>query len=146
MPVPHTDASDGRAGAHQRLPPCDHDPVDATRVDRWLWAVRLYKTRSAASDACAGGHVTVNGIAAKPATKVHIGDRVAARVAQRDRELEVVRILDKRVGAPVAATAFVDHSAPIPPPELRAPALKRDPGTGRPTKRDRRAIDKMQRG
>ncbi len=115
-------------------------------MDRWLWAVRLYKTRSAASDACAGGHVAVNGSAAKPATKVHVGDRVEARVAQRDRELEVVRILDKRVGAPIAATAYVDHSAPPPPPELTAPALARDRGAGRPTKRDRRAIDKMQRG
>ena len=120
--------------------------MDATRVDRWLWAVRLYKTRSAASDACAGGHVTVNGIPAKPATKVHIGDRIEARVAQRDRVLEVVRLLDKRVGAPIAVTAYVDHSAPLPAPELAAPTLARDRGAGRPTKRDRRAIDKMQRG
>lgn len=58
----------------------------------------------------------------------------------------MVRILDKRVGAPIAATAYVDHSAPLPPPELAAPALARDRGAGRPTKRDRRAIDKMQRG
>lgn len=115
-------------------------------MDRWLWAVRAYKTRTASSDACAGGHVTVNGAAAKPATKVHVGDRVAARVAQRDRILEVVRILDKRVGAPAAAEAYVDHSPPPPPTELAAPALVRDRGAGRPTKRDRRAIDKMQRG
>jgi ribosome-associated heat shock protein Hsp15 len=120
--------------------------VDTTRVDRWLWAVRLYKTRSAASDACSGGHVTVNGAAAKPATKVHVGDRVEARVAQRDRVLEVVRILDKRVGAPIAVEAYVDHSAPAPPPELSAAPLVRDRGSGRPTKRDRRAIDRIQRG
>ncbi|MGN6693547.1 MAG: RNA-binding S4 domain-containing protein [Aquihabitans sp.] len=120
--------------------------MDATRVDRWLWAVRLYKTRSAASDACAGGHVAVNGASAKPATKVHVGDRVEARVAQRDRVLEVVQIIEKRVGAPVAATAYVDHSAPLPPPELTPPAMVRDRGAGRPTKRDRRAIDRMQRG
>lgn len=120
--------------------------METTRVDRWLWAVRLYKTRSAASDACAGGHVAVNGAAAKPATKVHVGDRVTARVAQRDRDLEVAQILEKRVGAPIAAEAYVDHSPPAPPPELSAPALTRDPGAGRPTKRDRRAIDRMQRG
>lgn len=122
---------------------CDDGEVDATRVDRWLWAVRAYKTRSAASDACAGGHVTVNGTAAKPATKVHVGDRVTARIAQRDRVLEVVRIIEKRVGAPAAAEAYVDHSPPAPPPELGAPPLVRDRGAGRPTKRDRRAIDKM---
>lgn len=120
--------------------------MDTTRVDRWLWAIRLYKTRSAATDACAGGHVTVNGLAAKPATKVHVGDRVEARVAQRDRVLEVVRILDKRVGAPVAVTAYVDHSAPLPAGDHTPPPLARDRGAGRPTKRDRRAIDKMQRG
>lgn len=115
-------------------------------MDRWLWAVRLYKTRSAASDACSGGHVTVNGVAAKAATKVRIGDRVEARVAPRDRVLEVVRILEKRVGAPVAAEAYIDHSAPPPPAELTPPPLARDRGAGRPTKRDRRAIDRMQRG
>lgn len=120
--------------------------MDATRVDRWLWAVRIYKTRTAASDACAGGHVTVNDVPAKAATKVHVGDRVTTRVAQRDRILEVVHILEKRVGAPVAAEAYVDHSPPPPPPELSAPALVRDRGAGRPTKRERRAIDKMQRG
>jgi ribosome-associated heat shock protein Hsp15 len=120
--------------------------MDATRVDRWLWAVRAYKTRTAASDACSGGHVTVNGAPAKPATKVHVGDRVAARIAQRDRVLEVVRIIEKRVGAAVAAEAYADHSPPAPPPDLTAPALVRDRGTGRPTKRDRRAIDKVQRG
>ena len=120
--------------------------MDATRVDRWLWAVRLYKTRSAANAACSGGHVSVNGIPAKPATQVHVGDRVHARVAQRERELEVVKVIDKRVGAPAAAEAMVDHSPPPPPRELTAPPLTRDPGTGRPTKRDRRAIDKIQRG
>ncbi len=120
--------------------------MEATRVDRWLWAVRMYKTRSAASDACNGGHVTVNGVAAKPATTVHVGDRIEARVAQRARLLEVVRILDKRVGAPIATAAYIDHSAPLPPPELATPTLARDRGAGRPTKRDRRAIDKMQRG
>jgi ribosome-associated heat shock protein Hsp15 len=120
--------------------------VDGVRVDRWLWAVRLYKTRSAASTACSGGHVSVNGVPAKAATKVHVGDRVTARVAQRDRDLEVVQLLEKRVGAPAAAEAVVDHSPPPPPRELSAPPLARDPGTGRPTKRDRRAIDKMQRG
>ena len=111
-----------------------------------MWAVRLYKTRSAASDACTGGHVTVNGTNAKAATKVHVGDRIEARVAQRDRVLEVVRLLDKRVGAPVAVTAYVDHSEPAPERDLVPPPLERDRGAGRPTKRDRRAIDKMQRG
>ena len=120
--------------------------MEATRVDAWLWAVRIYKTRSAASAACKGGHVTVNGDTAKPATKVHVGDRVEAYAAQRRRILEVIDLLDKRVGAPRAAEALVDHSPALPPPETVAPAMVRDRGAGRPTKRDRRAIDKIQRG
>jgi ribosome-associated heat shock protein Hsp15 len=115
--------------------------MEVTRVDRWLWAVRLYKTRSAATDACRGGHVRVNDTPAKPATPVRIGDRVAARVHDRDRVLEVVRVIDKRVGAAVAAECVVDHSPPPPPAELTRPAFIRDPATGRPTKRDRRQLD-----
>ncbi|MEI7593353.1 MAG: RNA-binding S4 domain-containing protein [Actinomycetes bacterium] len=115
--------------------------MDETRVDRWLWAIRLYKTRTAASDACQGGHVSVNGISAKPATRVHVGDRVEARLDHRDRLLEVVRVIDKRVGAPIAATCVIDHSAPI-PSDPTPPPLTRERGAGRPTKRERRQIDR----
>lgn len=116
--------------------------MEATRVDRWIWAVRLYKTRSAASDACHGGHVRVNEKPAKPATKVKAGDRVEAHVDHRDLILEVVRIIEKRVGASVAAECFVDHSPPLPERDLVAPAFTRERGSGRPTKRDRRTLDR----
>jgi ribosome-associated heat shock protein Hsp15 len=117
--------------------------VETTRVDRWLWAVRLYKTRSAATEACAGGHVKVNGAAAKPATTVRAGDRVETRLHHRERILEVVRIVDKRVGAPIAAECLVDHSPPEPPKEEWFPNFSREPGAGRPTKRDRRRLDRF---
>jgi ribosome-associated heat shock protein Hsp15 len=118
--------------------------MDSTRVDRWLWAVRVYKTRSLATDACRGGHVKVNGTTAKPATTVKIGDRVETFVHERDRVLEVVDIIDKRVSAAIAAESFVDHSPPPPPREERlVPLFSRDPGAGRPTKRDRRALDRF---
>jgi ribosome-associated heat shock protein Hsp15 len=116
--------------------------VETTRVDRWLWSVRLYKTRSAATDACAGGHVRVNGSPAKPATAVRLGDRVEANVHGRRRILEVARVIDKRVGAPVAAKCVVDHSPPPPPREERAP-FSREVGAGRPTKRERRQLDRF---
>ena len=116
--------------------------MDSTRVDRWLWAVRAYKTRSTSTTACQGGHVDVNGVAAKPSTKVTIGDRVEARIGPRVRILEVVRIIEKRVGAPVAAECVIDHSPPPPPPNLVGPAGVRDAGAGRPTKRDRRQLDR----
>ena len=120
--------------------------MEDVRVDAWLWAVRIFKTRSAATTACRAGHVSVNGSAAKPATRVKVGDRVEARAAQRQRILEVVRVLDKRVGAPVAAEAMVDLSPPPPESDGVPPPAERDRGAGRPTKRDRRAIDKIRRG
>lgn len=116
--------------------------VDDTRVDQWLWAVRICKTRSAATDACRAGHVRVNGQPAKAATPVRPGDRVEARIADRDRVLEVVRPIVKRVGAPVAAECLVDHSPPPPERDGAAP-LFREPGAGRPTKRDRRQLDRF---
>jgi ribosome-associated heat shock protein Hsp15 len=118
-------------------------PVEATRVDRWLWAVRLYKTRGAATDACKGGHVRVNGAPAKPAATVRAGDRVEAIAHGRQRVLEVVRVIDKRVGAPVAAECLVDHSPPPPPKDATQPVFARDRGAGRPTKRDRRRLDRF---
>lgn len=124
----------------------EHGTVSSTRVDKWLWAVRAYKTRSAATAACQGGHVTVNGRAAKPSTPVSVGDRVMARTGDRERDLEVVRIIEKRVGAPVAAECVVDHSPPLPPREIQPPVFERDRGAGRPTKRDRRLLDRHRRG
>jgi ribosome-associated heat shock protein Hsp15 len=117
---------------------------DTARVDHWLWAVRLYRSRSLATDACKGGHVKVNGRPAKPASPVRVGDTVEARAAGRDRVVEVVRIIDKRVGAPIAAECIVDHSPPPPPREQYVPPLfSRARGTGRPTKKERRSLDKF---
>ena len=116
--------------------------MDGTRVDQWLWAIRLYKTRTQATDACRGGHVKINGTSVKPAAVVRVGDRVSTHLHGRDRIVEVVQPIEKRVGAAVAAECFVDHSPPPPPKDLAAPAFVRDPATGRPTKRDRRQLDR----
>ena len=118
------------------------ETATATRVDRWLWAIRLFKTRTDASEACRGGHVKVNGTTAKPAAMVKVGDRVAAVVHGRDRVVEVTRLIDKRVGAAVAAECYIDHSPPAPRRDAIRP-LFREPGTGRPTKRDRRQLDRF---
>lgn len=116
--------------------------VETTRVDRWLWAVRVYKTRSDASRACTGGHVEVDDRSVKPAHRIKVGDRVRARVGDRLRDLEVTEVIDKRVGAAVAATCFVDHSPPPPPKAVEADFAVRDRGAGRPTKRERRQLDR----
>jgi ribosome-associated heat shock protein Hsp15 len=120
--------------------------VDSVRVDRWLWSIRLYKTRSDATAACRAGHVRVNGRAAKPATTVTVGDRVEARAHAVDRTVDVTRVIGNRVGAPVAAECYVDHTPPPPPRELVAPVADRDRGSGRPTKRERRQLDRWRRG
>jgi len=115
--------------------------VESTRVDRWLWSVRAFKTRGLATEACRAGHVAVNRAVTKPSTQVRVGDVVTVRFDGRDRVLEVVRVIDNRVGAPIAAGCLIDHSPP--PPERETPGLVRDPSAGRPTKRDRRLIDRL---
>src|SRR5438874_11432661 len=96
------------------------DAMESTRVDRWLWAVRLTKTRSDAAAACRGGHVRVNDRPAKPATSITPGDEVRLRVGATTRIVEVVRVIEKRVGAPDAATCLIDRT-PAPPPEAVIP-------------------------
>ncbi|WP_306796123.1 RNA-binding S4 domain-containing protein [Nocardia sp. XZ_19_369] len=113
------------------------------RVDSWTWAVRLFKTRSAAAAACKGGHVRVNGVAAKPAQPVKPGDEVRIRVSGLERIVIVEQIVTKRVGAPIAAQCLIDRSPPPPSRELLAALPRRDRGSGRPTKRERRETDRL---
>lgn len=118
--------------------------MESTRVDKWLWAIRLYKTRTAAGQACRAGHVQVNGERAKPSSLVRVGDRVRARVGDWQREVEVQALLDTRVGAKVAVECYADHSPPPPSRDISdLLAGIRDPGTGRPTKRDRREMERL---
>ena len=124
---------------------CHAGGIDTVRIDVWLWSVRLTPSRSAATELCRSGRVQVNGAPAKAATLVGVGDRVDARIGQRRRVVEVVQIVHKRVGAPVAATCLVDHSPPVVRDEA-SPVLQRDRGSGRPTKKDRREIDRLRRG
>ena len=115
-----------------------------TRVDTWVWAVRLYKTRSVAAAACKAGHVRVNGERAKAATTVKVGDEVRLRGEGHERVVEVRRVIEKRVSAPLAAECLVDNSPPPPPKDEFFGAFgSRDRGAGRPTKRDRRDMERL---
>ena len=114
--------------------------ADSARVDAWLWAVRVFKTRSAATTACRAGHVRLNGDRVKAAQTVKIGDELRIRISGFDRILIVRQTLVKRVGAPLAAVAAEDRT---PPREPIAAAGLRDRGAGRPTKRERRDIDRL---
>ena len=118
--------------------------IEGVRIDQWLHAVRLTKTRADAATACRGGHVKINGTTAKPASPVKVGDHVEARLNQRDRIVDVRRVLEKRVGAAVALDCYEDHSPPPPERDPFQPLFAvRDRGTGRPTKRDKRQIDRL---
>lgn len=122
------------------------------RLDKWLWAARCFKTRSMATDACDGGHCTVDGRVAKPGQRVKLGQQIEVQTPGGLRVLEVRALGDKRGSAAEAQALFVDHSPP--PPEVdpitrllaKQPNFRREAGTGRPTKRDRRMLDRERGG
>lgn len=116
---------------------------DSVRVDSWLWAVRLFKTRTQAQAACRGGHVKVDGDRAKPATLVGPGTRIVVTGGPMERIVVVREPLRKRVGAAVAAQAMIDETPPPPPKVEQAAVPRRERGAGRPTKRERRQITRL---
>jgi ribosome-associated heat shock protein Hsp15 len=119
--------------------------LSAVRIDKWLWAARMYKTRSVASDACDAGHVKLNGSSTKPSKTVKKGDRVEANTPGGRKILEVVALAEKRGPASFAQQLYLDHSPPPPPKDLSGPDGRRDRGEGRPTKRERRLLDRLKR-
>lgn len=115
----------------------------SVRVDTWLFSVRVCKTRSEAAAACRGGRVRVNGDSAKPSHPLRVGDEVVVRQPGRERIVEVTQLVAKRVGPPLVAECLIDRSPPPPPREVLATLPRRDRGSGRPTKRERRELDKL---
>lgn len=115
----------------------------SVRIDAWVWAARLAKTRSQATAACKAGHVRVNDATAKPAQAVAIGDTVRVRLHGFEKIYRVTGLAVRRGSATEAAKLFEDLTPP-PPPKVERPAdVVRDRGAGRPTKRDRREIDRL---
>jgi len=115
---------------------------DRVRVDLWLWAVRVFKTRSLSTEACRSGHVRLNGRPAKASSLLKAGDRVTVRLPGIERVLEVRSAIAKRVGAAAAQQSYVDHSPAKPDPPQQPVVFDRP---GRPTKRDRRQLDRVRR-
>jgi ribosome-associated heat shock protein Hsp15 len=139
-------AEDVRLGAADKRVPHYSFRVagdQAGRVDSWIWSVRLARTRPAASGACRAGHVRVNGVRVKPAHAVRPGDEVRLRGEGRERVVVVQQVITKRVSASAAAACYIDNSPPPPAREEAVPVAARDRGAGRPTKRDRRSIEKL---
>lgn len=120
------------------------------RVDKWLWSVRIFKSRTIATDACKSGKVKIDGEPAKPSALVAVGDVVVVKKEGFNFQFKVLELLEKRVGAPIAVTCYAD----ITPEEEKlkyknwftnqsATAERRERGAGRPTKKERREIDEF---
>ena len=123
----------------------DPDPgVAGIRLDRWLWAARLYKSRSLAQEACTGGKVDVNGQVAKPSRLVRVGDRLLVTMGDSPREFVIRGAAERRGPATEARLLYEDLSPPAPPRAHRVPPpAVRGRGLGRPTKRERRLHDRL---
>ena len=115
--------------------------MDQVRVDRWLSAARLFKSRTQAAQSCQGGHVKVNGANVKPHQRVRAGDEVRVQRGERTILVDVVTLADKRL-APAGARELYRDRSPAPPPKQERVAA-RDPGTGRPSKRERRTLRRL---
>lgn len=122
--------------------------IEKLRIDKYLWAIRVFKTRSIATEACKAGKVKMGGLSLKPAHIVKVGEQYAIQKDQQKKIIQVLDLLEKRVDATKAAAYFQDLTPPELDPKFisvfNAPVLKRDRGAGRPTKRDRREIDDLQ--
>ncbi len=118
--------------------------MDSVRVDRWLYAARIFKSRTQATSACVGGRIVVNESGAKPHYMLRVGDEVRAKTPRALRILIVAKLADKRLSAAPARELYEDRSPP--PLDTRLGSPRRERGAGRPTKRDRRALQQLKRG
>ena len=126
--------------------------LDKVRVDKWLWSVRIFKSRTIATDACKENKVKIGEANAKPSQLIVVGDTVGVKKDGFNMTFKALRLIEKRVGAPEAALCYEDLTSEE---ELNkfntwyvggASVEKRDKGTGRPTKKDRREIDQFKVG
>ncbi len=115
------------------------------RIDKWLWAARIYKTRTLASDACKNGRITINGALAKPSRTVKVGNQVGVKKSPITYSFRVLQTIEKRVGAKLLPEVFENVTPPEQYELLEMNRISgfvdRARGTGRPTKKDRRALD-----
>ncbi len=123
--------------------------MDSVRLDKWLWAVRLFKTRTLASEACRGGRVKINGENAKPSRDIKAGEIIEIQLAGILKKVEVVQPAKNRVGPKLVADLMIDHTPAEAYERLefmhQMKTEQRDRGTGRPTKKDRRDISRIKK-
>jgi ribosome-associated heat shock protein Hsp15 len=130
----------------QNLSAAPDSDNSAARLDRWLWAVRIFKTRPLATEACRRGAVAINGLVAKPARTVHAGETVVISQTLITRTVRVVAVPRSRVGAKLLSGFMSELTPPVEFERLRERSLQtvlaRPKGSGRPTKRERRSIER----
>lgn len=119
--------------------------MNEARLDKWLWAARIFKTRSIAADACKNGRVTVNGVQVKPSRNVKVGDIIGVRKPPVTFSFKLLKAIEQRVGAKLLPEIY-ENVTPADQYELLemnriSGFVDRARGTGRPTKKDRRQID-----
>ncbi len=121
--------------------------MDSIRVDKYLWAIRVFKTRSDATDACNGNKVKIGGVNAKPSKAVKAGDVLEVRKGPALMTYKVLKVAENRMGASLVPEYAEDLTPEHERAKLHAPhetiVLQRDRGAGRPTKRDRRQLEEM---
>lgn len=122
--------------------------VDKVRIDKYLWAIRIFKTRSLATDACKAGKVKLDQTSVKPSVEVKVGETYHIQKDQQKIIIKIQKLIDKRVDAKNAVLCYEDLSPKDDTPRYHSvftvPVFKRQRGTGRPTKKERREIDDIQ--
>ncbi len=121
--------------------------MDSVRADKYLWAIRVYKTRSEATDACSGNKVRINSVVAKPSKAVKIGDVLEVHKGPATLTYKVLQLSENRMGAQLVPDYAEDLTPESEKAKFHAPretiVMRRDKGAGRPTKKDRRTLDAL---
>ena len=119
--------------------------MEEARIDKWLWAARIFKTRSIAVDACKNGRVTIEGVNVKPSRMVKVGETVSVRKPPITYSFRILKTIEMRVGAKLLPEIYENVTAPEQYELLEMTRISgfvdRARGTGRPTKKDRRSLD-----
>lgn len=125
-------------------------PVSKIRIDKWLWAVRIFKTRTISTDACNAGKVKIDGKSIKPSRTIKLNEKITVQKGMIKFIYEVTGLIEKRVSAKIASENLKDLTSKEEKFKMKAasahPIAKRDKGMGRPTKKDRRNIEKLKWG
>ena len=121
--------------------------MEEARIDKWLWAARIFKTRTIAADACKNGRVTIEGVNVKPSRMVKVGETVSVRKPPITYSFKILKTIEQRVGAKLLPEIYENVTAPEQYELLEMTRISgfvdRARGTGRPTKKDRRTLDAL---